>query len=154
MNIPKIAIWAGSIAGLIMAFGIATHFFSKEAPTIHQHSVAIALAELNQQAPDMIDENTRFDSTAAISEKQVAFNYTLINEHATQIDAMGRVELEDRVIQQTCNEQDKNLLSHNIKMVFRFKNADAILLDEFFIKPHTCVYDAKQKKFLLNPDAY
>src|ERR1035437_2694601 len=105
MNIPKIAAWSGCIIGLIIVFGIANHFFSRKVHTNHQHSVAIALAELNRQAPRMIDENTRFDSAIAISGKELAFNYTLVNEHAAQIDAMGRVEFEDRIIDQACNEQ-------------------------------------------------
>ena len=154
MNVPKIAAWAGCIVGLIMVLGIANHFFSRKVHTRHQHSVAIALAELNRQAPRMIDENTRFDSAVAISGKQLAFNYTLVNDHAAQMDPMGRVELEDRIIDQACNEQDTNLLSHNVEMLFRFKDADGILVDDFFIKPHTCIYDSKKKKFALNPDAY
>ena len=154
MNVPKIAAWAGSIVGLIVVIGIADHFFSRRMHTIHQHPIAIALAELNRQTPKMVDENTRLDSAVAISGKKLAFNYTLVNEHTAQIDDMSRMLLEDSVIQQTCNEQDKNLLSHNIEMFFRFKNAYGMLVDEFFIKPHTCMYDSKQKKFALNPDAY
>ena len=153
MNIPKIAAWAGIIVGLIIVFGFAKHFFSRKVPTIHQHHAAIALAELNRRTPKMVDENTRLDSAVAISGKELAFNYTLVNEYAAQIDTMGRMALEDNVIQQTCNQQDKNLLSHNIEMLFKFKDVDGILVDEFVIKPHTCIYDTKQKKFALNPEA-
>jgi hypothetical protein len=100
--------------------------------------VAATAREMNKTLPMMVDGETRLDSTAAGPGRVLAYNYTLINYVASQLDASSLAAIERQVVGVSCSQQQQNLLSKNVAMRFRYTSSDGYMVRDFTINRNAC----------------
>jgi hypothetical protein len=141
MELKKIA--------LFTIFGFST--FASSAQTDAERSLSIeltkAVTEINGNAPQKLDEETRLDSAATFS-KYIIYNNTMTNYTADQLD----VNLFDPIIEETvigslcANKGLVGLIEAGVTMVYRYHGKNGQFITELSKDMSTCKKALQENK--------
>ena len=98
-----------------------------------------AVMEINSNAPQKLDEETRLDS-AATFRNYIIYNNTMINYTAGQLDvSLFNPIIKETVIDPLCgNKQLSGFIDLSVIMVYRYHGKDGLFITELSKDMGTC----------------
>ena len=97
----------------------------------------IAAEKTNERCPMMVDKNTRMDNVAALSNKTVLYNYTLINN---LVDDFTDEYLENEfgpilIDQVRTNPLLSSWRENNVTFLYHYRDKNGVSIKQYTIKP-------------------
>lgn len=102
--------------------------------------LAGVMQKINATLPQMVDEQTRLDTTASGPGASFTYFYTLVNYASTQGNRQKIQEaIASLIKQRACASAKKNLLRSGVTMHYVYRTNDSMELTRFSIAPEDCV---------------
>jgi len=108
-------------------------------PTIHTLSAALAVKEINQKAPYMIDGETRLDRAEA-SPNSVTYFHTFPNYSSKDVEFSHlQTNLLPKIINFVCSDEDmKWVMSYDVEYIYVYRGNNEKEIARFEITKNDC----------------
>jgi hypothetical protein len=105
-------------------------------PSIDSQLIKVA-NEVNKNCPFMVDQYTRFDNTIAGPGKSLAYNYTVVNYEATELNIESIKEYITPILinMVKTSEEMKSLREIKVSLKYNYRDKSGVFLFSVLINP-------------------
>ena len=133
-----VVVFAGGIGKLVGKFTGERFLEGKQEAELDSILMQTA-SQLNQNLPMMVDAETRLDSTVGIN-KQIRYNYTMINYPVEKLDAQIVTEaMQPNLINYVCTTKEMEVFRKNdIPVAYAYYGKNGKYLMTITVQPSQC----------------
>jgi hypothetical protein len=131
----KISGFIGAMIGVVIGTFLVNHFFNRK-PVFDEVMIQLA-SEINQSCPIMVDGATRLDNVAALPDKVIQYNYTLILASKDELDEAQFLNvMKPKLLNNTrTNPEMKIMRDNKATLNYFYKDKNGIFFTSFKITP-------------------